>query len=243
MDGDVAGAIIGAGGAIAAAVIARVTIKRSQKSEKRLASVVEGLSGLPPGAPKAFFEEAAYVQGIRLCRQDCVVRLWFRRSTENRLEVETEMSFTLVNFSETAEKYTLTAMVIPDRLDEDARILRLAGTGRDLLGQSFDHVYPVEAASETRAKQDIMIPPNRVGADNRITLRFREYAYTSDSDVIYMSAPTLGVTVQIEERPPELTVALQFGHRKHGEAEAFLNGWRLREVFLPFQSVHIYWHD
>ena len=37
-----------------------------------------------------------------------------------------------------------------------------------------------------------MIPPNRVGPDNRITLRFREYAYTSDSDVIYMSAPTLG---------------------------------------------------
>jgi len=200
-------------------------------------------TGLPPGAPKAFFDEAAYVQGIKLCRQDCVIRLWFRRSAGDRLEVETEMSFTLVNFSESAEKYTLEATVVPDRLDEDARILRLAGTGRDLLGQAFDHVYPVEAAAETKAKHDIMIPPNRVGPDNRITLRFREYADASDSDVIYMSAPTLGVAVQIEEKPPELTVDLLFGHRKRGEAEAFLNGWRLREAFLPFQSVHVYWHD
>ncbi|MDB4950281.1 MAG: hypothetical protein JWM27_2930 [Gemmatimonadetes bacterium] len=234
---------VGAAGAVAAAVVARVQFRKAKRTQERLESVVSGLTGLPEGVPVEFAEEAGYVQGIRIYRKDFVVRLWFEKTSSGRLQMEVETSFTVVNCGPKAEEHTVSSRVEPERADEDARILRLSGDGKDLLGQMFDFAYAEDAPGETQARRLLTIPPNQEKPENRVVTRFRKFAQINDSDVVYLATPTLGVTVQVEKRPADLGIAVQFGHRRGEEVETSPNAWRLRWAFLPWQSVHITWHN
>ena len=129
------GALATVVGATGAAVITAVITKRR---ERRRAN--REVADLAYEAPEEFVTEAAYIRSIRVFRKDYRIRFWFRDTDDpGKLTMETELSYTVVNYREEPVRITHHLEVVPTQYSE--RILSVAATGEDLRGQEYHEFF------------------------------------------------------------------------------------------------------
>ncbi len=242
--------------AIGAAIIAAITSviltvlglrerkahNQAHKESERLELLVQRLLSLPPGTPRDFEEEAAFIRDVRICRHHYLAKYRFRRDESERLHLDIEISYTVVNYTQDTAKYAAGARIVVQRQEEDIEIVQFRATGNDLHGQEYD-----SASSTCEQPSEYWIPSNAANPDNRFELRCVSRLGTYGSDVLYFPYPTLGVEIQIQDKPLDIDVSVDFGHRLHHDVERFPaadpNTWRLNKAFLPWQSVYIVWQQ
>lgn len=222
---------------------ARDDLAHARKMEEETKRVAK----LPGDVPAAFAQEALYIQALRVFRQDFVTRLTFRERTPGALELEVEISFTVMNLTPNAYEFPHQVGVVPDQEEDITRILRVSATGADL-GAEYDESFADAAKPSLEFSRKVKVSPNGKAPKNRFESRFRRVVRPIDTEVIFFVQPTLDAEVRVESKPADLHVTVEFSHRDSDSAvvlpvpPASPIRWRLDRASLPWQSLVIRWH-
>lgn len=207
------------------------------------------------GTPGSIAEEIKYFRGITIVRQNMELNYKIERVDANYLAIETEMQYSVLNYSDTSQEFAHLAQVIADKYGhiEHAQILGAEAQGPDLRKKdrySFPNDGPVPVKRSTTPpviefKKAVLIRPNRDRVSNRFWWRTREICDCYDSDVVFFPQPVVGLTVRILSMPNDLVVDVFFGHRRSAEVEASPKQaptrWFLDAAFPPYGSLTITW--
>lgn len=228
-----------AGSSTTAALIAALITRRRERrrAERQVAD-------LPYEAPEEFVVEAAYIRSIRVFRKDYRVRFWFRDTGDpGKLKLETELSYTVVNYGKEPVRITHRLEVVPIQYPE--RILSVAATGEDLRGQEYHEFFEEAASPKYLFERQLTVPANSKNPGNLVQGRIEKTVGMTGHDIIFFPQPILFAEVIVEEKPIDLEVKVHFGHRSHMDVKAVPSkeptSWRLRKALLPWASVYVLW--
>ncbi len=165
----------------------------------RRGAIEEVIRGVAPyymtfGLPQQLAGEVVYLRGVQLVRKDLEIKVWLRREGANRdsLTFETEMSYTLVNYSNDVQRFPFRAGATGGT--RRALLLRAAASGLDLAGSDYDTTFTPSTQPTPLFERWVKIPPNRSDPHNRFVVRTRGPKHADDSETIFLvDQPPLGV--------------------------------------------------
>lgn len=222
---------------------------RSKGVEKLTRDVAAGVEAfyLTYSLPPEFADEVHYIKDIRFHRKDYEIRVWFRQpdgGSPDELHFEAGVSYYLVNYMREALPYTFRMAVEkggpPDRPN---KVTWASGTGADILdGHEF-----AERVNETAFKRKVLISPNERDPQARFEGRVSKVVPANyGSEPVVLTEPILNLRVRIEEKPDDLDVTVNIGHRQHQQRTVAIppekpHEWRLSGAFLPWSGVYLEW--
>lgn len=251
------GAVLGAVGAVLAALIGGWALLRSQQRSTeaasrrqreelgRLEDVVRELVGLPTGTPMAFVDELKNAREYVIYRKHSRARFDFEDRGEGHMTCTVTASYTLVNVNTKPEEYSFRIRIAPTRPDEDNRLLHVEAKGKDL-DKQIEQPFPETGPEEHEFHRILTVQPNSGSPENELLFRYRKDCLPSDTDVMLFFFPTQDVVVELGEAPADLEFTVNFSHRLYDAVERGPGTWRLNAGFLPWQSVVAKWdrgHD
>lgn len=249
MNSQVIGAIIGGAAAIIAASIAAwqsMRVKRVELELKKATDDVKKIADVPGEVPAVYAAEAAHIRQLRIFRQNFVARFSFRERAAGEMELEVEISFSVVNCLAEDYAFEHQVEVVPDQVEDVTRILRVAATGTDLSKQ-YDDSFPADQPPRRKFAEKVSVRPNSKGPKNQFESRFKRIIREHDAEVIFFVQPTLGAEVRVDAKPDDLDVSVVFSHRESDLMTVLPSAssprrWRLEKAFLPWQSLYVQWH-
>jgi hypothetical protein len=193
------------------------------------------------GLPKEFGDEVMYVRDVKLVRKDYTVRvrIWDHETEAENVNVEIQVSYTVINYSTEDQEYHQ-RMEVDQPEAGTARIVRISRGGADLSDER------VRESPGSKVNDLLHVRPNSKDPHNTFDYVVRKvFARQYGSDVVIMSMPAVNMRLTLEEIPEDLAFDVTIGHRAHRDVKAMPEAdprmWRLDKAFFPGAGIGIVW--
>ena len=157
----------------------------------RRSAIEEVMKGVAPyymtfGLPQQLADEVVYLRGVQLVRKNPEIKVSLKQEGTNpdSLTFETEMSYTLVNYSNDAHPFPFRAGATGGA--RRALLLQAAASGSDLGRSQYDTTFTPSTQPSEVFERWIKIPPNKNDPNNRFVVRTRGPKHADDSETIFL---------------------------------------------------------
>lgn len=202
---------------------------------------------------------AKYLVGYRLPEEvqgrigELMHMKWIRRRFELRVaftEVAGQEDKISVDFTINEEIQNITSEQLPYRdvlkfdVHEPATVLELQCNSEDangcyyLQGEALRRIRSENSGSVVFTAQEVRIPPvaESIGHSYRFGARYRLIQPTKFSELISFTIPTIGVSIEITDQPPNYRFNISPVPDYTGH-----NRWQFKRLFLPGEHIKILW--
>jgi hypothetical protein len=171
-----------------------------------LAGVVEEVAPylLSYGSPREIGHELKFIRNVHILRENVKVSLRFTRSAQG-LELETMMSYTVVNYSDRPGEFRHYVEIFTTGKVEDHHLVEVSASGLDLGRDCYHKTFPRTGKVEHRWDAPRMIPSNSANPQNRFEYRIRRALEEENGgDVLFLPEPGRGLEVTLTAIPDNL---------------------------------------